>query len=69
LIGQDDPNARPVGPWRSGGHQLGPGSGVLRFDVADMNRVISGSAASADLYRRLLDDQGHPADWQVLTMS
>ncbi len=55
--------------WRSGGHQLRPDSDVLRFEVADLNRVITSSAANADLYRQLQDDRGHPADWQVLTLS
>lgn len=55
--------------WRSAGHQLCSDSDVLRFEVADLNRVISSSAANADLYRALQDDQGHPADWHVLTLS
>ena len=55
--------------WRSGGHQLSPGSDVLRFEVADINRLISSSAANADLYRQPQDDRGQPADWQVLTLS
>jgi hypothetical protein len=55
--------------WRSGGHQLDPASDVLRFEVADLNRVITGSVANADLYRPLQDDRAHPADWQVLTLS
>ncbi len=55
--------------WRSGGHQLSPDSDVLGFEVADINRVISSSAANADLYRQLQDDRVHPANWQVLTLS
>ncbi len=42
---------------------------MLRFEVADLNRVITGSVANSDLYRPLQDDRGHPADWQVLTLS
>ncbi|MGH9105172.1 MAG: hypothetical protein ACRDZX_04930 [Acidimicrobiales bacterium] len=41
---------------------------MLRFEVADFNRVITGSVANADLYRPLRDDRAHPADWQVLTL-
>jgi hypothetical protein len=55
--------------WRSDGYQLDPDSDVLRFEVADLNRVITGSVANADLYRPLQDDRAQPADWQVLTLS
>lgn len=55
--------------WRSTGHQLSPDSDVLRFEVADVNRLVASSAANADLYRSLQDDRSQPADWQILTMS
>jgi hypothetical protein len=55
--------------WHSGGHQLDPDSDVLRFEVADLNRVITRSVDNADLYRPLQVDRAHPADWQVLTLS
>jgi hypothetical protein len=55
--------------WRSGGYQFDPDSDVLRFEVADLNRVITGSVANADLYRSLQDDRARPVDWQVVALS
>lgn len=55
--------------WRSSGHQLRRDSDVLRFEVGDLNRVITNSVANADLYRHLQDNQDHPPDWQVLPLS
>jgi hypothetical protein len=42
---------------------------VLRFEVADINRVVQRAAADADLYRDIQVARGHPGDWQVLVMS
>jgi hypothetical protein len=55
--------------WRSTGHRLRGDSDLLRFEVLDLNRVITGSAAVADLYRSLQDARGHPSDWHVLPLS
>jgi hypothetical protein len=55
--------------WRSSGHRLRDDTDVLRFEVDDLNRVITSSAASADLYRGLQDARGHPPDWQALPLS
>jgi hypothetical protein len=55
--------------WRSRGHDLRPDTDVLRFDVADLNRVITRAVADSELYRGVQDAQGHPDDWQVLPMS
>jgi hypothetical protein len=63
------PMRGPSVRWRTGGHQLHPGSDLLRFEVAEINRVITGSVANADLYRALQDNRAHPADWQLLTLS
>ena len=40
---------------RSGGHQLSPDSTCSGSKYANINRVISRSAANADLYRQLPD--------------
>ena len=55
--------------WRSSGHELRADTDVLRFEVLDLNRVITTAAAHTDLYRSLQDHQGHPPDWQVLPLS
>ena len=55
--------------WRSGGHVLELDSDVLRFDVADVNRVITNAIANSDLYRTIQTHRGHPNDWQVLVLS
>ena len=55
--------------WRYGGHRLRPDSDVLRFEVADINRVIINAVANADLYRDIQIRQSHPEDWQVLVLS
>jgi hypothetical protein len=55
--------------WRSTGHRLRDDSDLLRFEIADLNRVITSSAAVADLYRDLQDARGHPDDWNVLLLS
>lgn len=55
--------------WRSTGHRLRDESVLLRFEVADLNRVITSSAAVADLYGGLQDVRGHPDGWQVLPLS
>jgi hypothetical protein len=55
--------------WRGGGHELEPHTDVLRFEVADLNRVITRAVADGELYREIQDAQGHPGDWQVLPMS
>lgn len=54
---------------RTTGHQLEPGTDVLRFEVADLNRIITSSVAHADLYRSIQDGRGQPSDWQVLPLS
>jgi hypothetical protein len=54
--------------WRSSGHRLREDSDLLRFEVADLNRVVTSSAAVADLYRGLQDARGHPGGWQVLPL-
>lgn len=55
--------------WRSGGHELQSDTDVLRFEVEDLNRVITKAAGDADLYRPLQTDRGYPADWQALVLS
>lgn len=55
--------------WRDAGHQLHDDGDLLRFDVIDINRIIRSAVGSADLYRIVQDGRGHPADWQVLTLS
>ena len=42
---------------------------MLRFEVADLNRVITNAVANADLYRAIQADRGNPADWKVLPLS
>ncbi len=59
----------PSVKWRSGGHHLRPDSDVLRFELADINRVIINAVANADLYRDIQIRQSHPEDWQVLVLS
>jgi hypothetical protein len=68
-IGHDDRVPGPSVLWRAEGHQLEVGSDIMRFEVADLNRVIVNAAANADLYRAIQDQQGHPPDWQVLPIS
>jgi hypothetical protein len=55
--------------WRTSGHQLRDDTDLLRFEVADFNRVIASSAASAGVYRALQHARGHRPDWQVLPLS
>ncbi len=55
--------------WRKGGHVLRPETDVLRFEVADINRVVQRAAADADLYPDIQVAAGHAPDWQVLVMS
>lgn len=55
--------------WRDSGHQLDPATDVLRFEVADLNRVITASAAAADLYGEVQERAGLSAQWQVLVLS
>jgi hypothetical protein len=42
--------------WRSSGHRLIGYADVLRFDVADPNRVITSAAANADFDRSIQED-------------
>lgn len=55
--------------WRVHGHRLERDTDVLRFEVADLNRDITHAVANAELYRRVQDAAGHPANWQVLVLS
>ena len=55
--------------WRDWGHRLTSGDDLLQFEVADRTEVILRSAAVSGLHRRIQDEQGHPADWQVLPLS
>lgn len=55
--------------WRDHGHVLDPATDVLRFEVADLNRIIASSAAAADLYVEVQERAGFPDDWQVLVLS
>jgi hypothetical protein len=55
--------------WRATGHRLRADTDLLRFEVSDLNRVISNTAGNADLYRSLQDVRGHPPDWQLLPLS
>lgn len=55
--------------WRTTGHQLKPTSDILRFEVVDLNRVITSAVANADLYTAVQGQHGHPPDWQVLPLS
>ena len=55
--------------WRTTGHQLEPGTDILRFEVVDLNRVITSAVANADLYHGVQRRHGHPPDWQVLPLS
>lgn len=59
------PSVRP----RHTGHRLDPTTAVLRFEVADINRVVARSAADADLYGIVLAEHGLPTHWQVLVLS
>jgi hypothetical protein len=59
----------PAVRWRSSGHVLDLDTDVLRFEVADFNRLITASASNSDLYRSVQELRGHPADWQVLPLS
>ena len=54
---------------RATGHVLQADTDVLRFEVRDLNRVITSAVAVADLYRPLQDEEGQPGDWQVLVLS
>jgi hypothetical protein len=42
---------------------------ILRFEVADLNRVVTRSAADSDLYREILARLDHPINWHVLAVS
>ena len=67
-----DPPGGPPGNsvyWRSGGHQLSDSATILRFEIADLNRVVTRSAADSDLYADILRRAGHPAEWDVLVVS
>lgn len=55
--------------WRDSGHRLDAATDVLRFEVADLNRVINSSAASADLYGEVQERAGLPVHWHVLVLS
>lgn len=59
----------PIVRSRREGHLLDPESDILRFEVADLNRVIARACADAELYRVIQDERGHPADWHVLPLS
>ncbi len=59
------PSARP----RIGGHELRAETDVLRFDVADVNRIIQKAVADSELYREIQNAAGHPDDWQVLALT
>ncbi len=39
--------------WRTAGHRLESSTDILRFDVADLNRVIANAVANTDLYRNI----------------
>ena len=65
----NEPTKGPRVRWRSGGHELQPDTDLLRFEVADLNRVITRAVADSELYRGIQDAQGHPGDWHVLPMS
>ena len=64
-----DPTTGPRVRWRSRGHELQPATDVLRFEVADLNRVITRAVADGGLYRDIQDAEGQPGDWQILPMS
>jgi hypothetical protein len=55
--------------WREGGHRLDPATDVLRFEVTDINRIITTSAAATDVYGEVQRRAGVPEDWQVLVLS
>ena len=55
--------------WRSTGHRLNADTDILRFEIADINRIVGKAAREAPLYRSVQDRQGHPDDWQVLVIS
>jgi len=55
--------------WRAGGHQLHPETDILRFEVADLNRVVQRAAADSELYDEIQAAQGHPPGWEVLVLS
>jgi len=55
--------------WRSGGHQLSDSTTILRFEIADLNRLVTRSAANSDLYADILQRAGRPASWDVLVVS
>src|SRR5262245_51194600 len=59
----------PRARWRSRGHELQPDADVLRFEVADLNRVITRAVADSELYRDIQSARGHPGGWQLLPMS
>jgi hypothetical protein len=65
----NEPTTGPRVRWRSRGHVLQPGTDVLRFEVADLNRVITRAVADSELHRGSQDAQDHPGDWQVLPIS
>ena len=64
MLGVRGPSLR----CRSSGHELCADTDVLRFEVLDLNRVITTAAANADLYRSVQDRQGHPRHWQMLPL-
>ena len=46
----NEPTQGPRVRWRSRGHELQPDTDVLRFEVADLNRVITRAVADGELY-------------------
>jgi hypothetical protein len=55
--------------WREAGHRLDREDSIVRFEVADLNRVLTRSAADSALYAQVLVRAGHPADWDALVAS
>jgi len=41
----------------------------MRFEIADLNRIVTRSAADSDLYTEILVRNGYPTDWDALVVS
>lgn len=55
--------------WRDDGHTLNSTTDLLRFDVADLNRVINRSVADAHAYSHLNERAGLPSGFDMLPIS
>ncbi|MGC8510459.1 MAG: hypothetical protein ACP5PB_06270 [Acidimicrobiales bacterium] len=69
LVNSGIPRKGPWVRWRETGHLLKPETDLLRFEVADINRIIKSAAATADQYGSLIARGGGDPTYQALVLS